>query len=144
MKNLLFKTYQPKKEEIAREWRFLDAKDQVLGRLATKIAIYLSGKDKKTLALHLDTGDFVVVTNAKDVKVTGKKEEQKNYYRHSGYPGGLKTISYKKLKEENPTKIIEHAVFNMLPKNRLRDQRMRRLKVFAGSEHPYVEKIGKA
>lgn len=135
------KTYQPTARDIHRLWHLLDAKDQVLGRLSTQIAKLLMGKHKKTYVPHLDSGDHVVVINADKVRVTGRKEEQKTYYRHSGYPGGLKQISYKELKAKDPTKIIEHGVRNMLPKNRLQDQRMRRLKVFVGEEHPYKNKF---
>lgn len=137
----MFKTYQPKASEIKREWHLVDSKDQVLGRLSTGIATLLIGKHKKEYVSHLDMGDNVVVINAKDVRLTGRKEEQKNYYRYSGYPGGLKEIPISRMRKEHPTRIIELAVKNMLPKNRLQKNRMARLKVFAGSEHQYAEKF---
>ena len=119
----------------------LDAKDAVLGRMATKIAHTLMGKHKVKFSKHMDMGDCVVVINAKDVKVTGKKADQKVYYKHSGYPGGLKEVKFSKLIKENQTRIIELAVKRMLSDNRLRDPRMRRLKVFADNKHPYGEKF---
>ena len=137
------KTYQLKQKEIKREWHLMDAKGQILGRLSTQIATKLIGKHKKNYVSYLDIGDYVVVINASSVSVTGNKEEQKTYYRHSGYPGGLKETKLKDLRVKSPTKIIEHAVSNMLPKNRLRDDRMRRLKVFAEDKHPYGDKLNK-
>lgn len=134
------KTYQPREKDIKREWHELDAKGQVLGRLATQAARLLIGKHKRNYAPHLDMGDYVIVTNASDIEVTGRKEEQKTYFRHSGYPGGARTLTFKELKERSPKKVIELAVKGMLPKNRLRDKRMGRLKVFTGSEHPYKGK----
>lgn len=135
------KTYQPKANEITRSWHFLDAKGQILGRLATQIAVFLVGKHKVSYVPHLDCGDFVVVTNAKEIKVTGKKESDKIYYRHSGYPGGLRSRTLGEMRKAFPARVIELAVYNMLPKNRLRDERMRRLKVFAGEEHKYADKL---
>lgn len=135
------KTYQPKAKEIKRKWHLVDAKGRILGRLASEITPVLMGKTKVSYVPHLDMGDFVVVINATLIKLTGKKEKQKVYYRHSGYPGGLKKITYKKLKEEQPKKIIELAVRRMLPDNRLRDKRMRRLFVFKGDKHPYEGKL---
>jgi large subunit ribosomal protein L13 len=131
------KTYQPTHKDIKREWHLIDAKGKVLGRMATEIAKLLMGKHKKNYSNHMDMGDCVVVINAKDVELTGKKEQQKVYRKHSGYPGGFKEIKFSKLKKEQPEKIIEMAVSGMLPKNRLRDKRLRRLKVFAGDKHPY-------
>ncbi|OGM29559.1 50S ribosomal protein L13 [Candidatus Woesebacteria bacterium RIFCSPHIGHO2_01_FULL_44_10] len=122
------KTYQPKAKEIERERHLIDAKGKILGRLASTIAQLLMGKHKVKYAPHLDMGDFVVVTNAGSVKVTGKKEEKKVYYKHSGYPGGFKEVAYAKLKAEQPTKIIKLAVKRMLPDNKLRKNRMARLK----------------
>lgn len=138
---LLFKTYQPKASEIKRDWLFLDAKDQVLGRLATKIAGLLMGKGKTVYAKHMDMGDYVIVINAKEITVTGNKEEGKIYYRHSGYPGGLKQRTLAEQRVKNPTKIIEDAVYNMLPKNRLRGPRMARLKLYADDKHRYGDKL---
>lgn len=119
----------------------MDVKDGVLGRVATGVATLLIGKHKKTYTPHLDMGDNVVVINAGKVRLTGRKEEQKTYYRYSGYPGGLRKTPVARMRKEHPTRIIELAVKNMLPKNRLQDQRLRRLKVFAGEEHPYGAKF---
>lgn len=135
------KTYQPKAKEVKRNWHLVDAQGAVLGRLATKIAGLLTGKVKPTYSAHLDVGDCVVVINAREVIVTGRKETQKVYKKHSGYPGGYKEVALAKLRKEQPEKIIALAVKRMLPGNRLRDQRMARLKIFAGSEHPYAGKI---
>lgn len=112
-----------------------------MGRMASDIVKLLMGKHKVNYAPHMDMGDFAVVINAKGVEVSGKKEKKKKYYRHSGYPGGFKEISYSKLKKEQPEKIIELAVKRMLPANRLRDKRMRRLRVFADDKHPYKSKV---
>lgn len=138
---LLFKTYQPKEKEVKRSWHLIDAKGQILGRLATKIAGLLMGKGKVVHSDHMDVGDYAVVLNAKEVKVTGNKEKGKVYYRHSGYPGGFKQRTLSEQREKDPTKIIEKAVYNMLPKNRLRGPRMARLKIHAGEEHKYKDKI---
>ena len=131
------KTYQPKHKDIKREWHLIDAKGQVLGRLSTKIATLLMGKHKPTYSSHMDMGDCVVVINAKGIILTGKKMKDKTYKGHSGYPGGFKEVSITKLMDENPKKIIEIAVSGMLPDNRLKSPRMRRLKVFADSKHNY-------
>ena len=135
------KTYQPKQKEVKREWHLINAKSQVLGRMASDIVKYLTGKHKVNYVPHLDMGDYVVVLNAEKVKVTGRKEKQKIYYRHSGYPGGFKKIAYQKLKKEQPEKIIQLAVKRMLPGNRLKDKRMVRLKVVAGEKNPYKDKF---
>src|SRR3990167_5146448 len=111
------KTYQPKAKEVVREWHLLDAKGEVLGRLCTKIATYLTGKHKATYSTHMDMGDFVVVLNAEKVEVTGKKDQQKVYQSHSGYPGGFKERSYQQIMDIHPERIIEHAVSGMLPNN---------------------------
>jgi len=134
------KTYKTKKTDIKRSWHLFDAKDKVLGRLASEIAQVLIGKKKPYYASHLDCGDYTVVLNASKVAVTGRKEKNKVYYHHSGYPGGLKQISLANLREKKPTMIIERAVSGMLPKNKLRDKRLRRLFVFEGEEHPYKDK----
>lgn len=131
----MFKTYQPKAKEIKREKHVVDAKGKILGRLATSVAQLLMGKHKRTYSPHLDSGDYVTVVNAGQVQVTGKKEKQKVYYRHSGYPGGLRAERLEELRARNPKRIIEYAVWNMLPKNRLRKNRMARLKVFTGGEN---------
>lgn len=135
------KTYQPKAKEVERKWHLLDAKGEVLGRLATKIATYLTGKDKATYSTHMDMGDFVVVINAEKVEVTGKKDQQKVYRTHSGYPGGFKEKSYRQVMEAHPERIIEHAVSGMIPDNRLKDPRMLRLKVVVGDKNPYEKQI---
>lgn len=120
-----------------RNWYLIDAKDKTLGRLSARIALILMGKTKPIFSRDTDKGDFVVVVNADQIKVTGRKMEEKKYYRHSGYPGGLKIVSLKELMQNNPVNVIEHAVNGMLPKNKLRNNRMKRLKVYAGAEHPH-------
>lgn len=135
------KTFQPKKEDIKREWHLVDAKGEVLGRMASEIAKLLIGKHKPEYAPHLDMGDHVVVVNSKDVALTGRKKEKKVYHGHSGYPGGFKEERLSDLMEIHPEKIIERAVSGMLPKNRLHDKRMGRLKVFAGEEHKYEDRL---
>jgi len=131
------KTYSLKNTEVDRDWVIFDASDKVLGRFATKIADKLRGKDKPTFTPHVDGGDFVVVINAEKLKVTGNKAEQKKYYKHSLYPGGLKVKSYKDVLEKNPERIIENAVKGMLPKNKLGKSIIKKLKVYSGSEHPH-------
>ena len=131
------KTYSLKKEEVDRNWFVVDATDKILGRMATKIADRIRGKDKPTFTPHVDGGDFVVVINADKVKVTGNKAEQKKYYKHSLYPGGLKEKSYKEVLESTPERIIENAVKGMLPKNKLGKSIIKKLKVYSGSEHPH-------
>ena len=131
------KTYSPKASEIKREWHVIDATDQVLGRLATRVARLLMGKHKPTFSRNLDVGDHVVVINAEKVRVTGDKAKQKVYYRHSGYPGGLKSITYDKLMQTNPTQVIEHAVKGMLPHTRLGATMMKKLRVYVGDTHPH-------
>lgn len=130
-----------KKAEIKRNWHLIDAKGEVLGRLATKIVPLLLGKNKPYFVKNLDCGDHVVVVNAGEVRVTGRKEQQKTYQSFSGYPGGLREISYAQLKERFPERIIEKAVRNMLPKNKLRDGWTGKLHVFAGSKHDYEDKF---
>lgn len=120
-----------------RLWYLFDAKDEVLGRLSTKIATILRGKDKPSFAPNADLGDYVVVLNAKKVKLTGNKEAQKMYYKHTGYIGNLKSKTIVELREENPEMIIKHAVNGMLPKNKLQDVFMSRLKIYAGNTHPH-------
>jgi large subunit ribosomal protein L13 len=135
------KTFQLKGGQIKRDWHLVDVEGKVLGRTATDIARLLSGKHKVTYTPHMDSGDYVVVINAAKVKVTGRKEEQKTYYKHSGFPGGFKAVAFSKLRKEQPEKIIRLAVYGMLPGNRLRNQRMKRLLVFKGVEHPYQDKF---
>ena len=133
------KTFVPKKPDMQQQkWYIIDAENQTLGKLSTKIANILRGKDKAIFTPHMDCGDMVVVINAEKVAVTGNKEEQKMYYRHSGYPGGLKQRSLGEQREKNPTKILEVAVKGMLPKNRLNKDFMRKLKIYPGSEHPHT------
>ena len=131
------KTFSLKNTEVVRDWVVFDASDKILGRFATKIADKLRGKDKPTFSPHVDGGDFVVVINADKVKVTGNKAEQKKYYKHSLYPGGLKEKSYKEVLESTPERIIENAVKGMLPKNKLGKSIIKKLKVYSGSEHPH-------
>lgn len=137
----IMKTYQPKEGEIKRAWHLVDAKDQVLGRVATQIATYLSGKHKPTYSAHAEMGDYVVVVNAEKVVLTGKKTEQKEYISHSGYPGGLKKVSFAKMHREQPGRVIEHAVAGMLPDNKLKTARMTRLNVIVGDKNPYADKF---
>ena len=132
------RTYTPKPGEIQREWLVIDATDVVLGRLASHAAVLLRGKHKPTFANHIDVGDFVIVINAGKVALTGQKLEQKKAYRHSGYPGGLKSVTYAELLEKNPVRAIEKAVRGMLPKNTLGAQQLTKLKVYAGAEHPHA------
>lgn len=135
------KTYQPKGKQIKREWYLIDAKGEVLGRLATKIAVLLMGKQKVSFAPHLDSGDYVVVINASLIRVTGKKLKDKVYYRHTGYLGGLKEITLKELMKKDPKKVIWKAVEGMLPRNKLRDARLKRLKISSNEDHSYQDKI---
>ena len=132
------KTYSTKVSEIKRDWHVIDATDQVLGRLATRVARLLMGKHKPIFSRNLDVGDYVVIINAGKVRVTGDKAKQKVYYRHSGYPGGLKSITYDKLMQTNPTRVIEHAVKGMLPHTRLGANMMKKLKVYVGDTHPHL------
>ncbi len=131
------KTYSPKASEVTRQWWVIDAAGLPLGRLATEVATLLRGKHKPIYAPHVDTGDFVIVLNAAQVQVTSKKSQQKIYYRHSGYPGGLKAESFENLLARRPEAVIERAVRGMLPKNRLGRQLIRKLKVYAGGEHSH-------
>src|SRR5690606_12129858 len=131
------KTYTPKASEIERQWYIVDAEGKTLGRLASQVATILRGKHKPTFATHMDTGDFVIVINAAKVKVTGNKERDKIYYRHSGYPGGFKQTRFADLIAKHPTRPVERAVRNMLPKNALGERMFKKLKVYAGPEHPH-------
>lgn len=128
------KTYQPKQKEVKREIHTLDADGEILGRFATKVATFLMGKNKASYSSHMDSGDFVNVINAEKIEVTGRKAQQKTYKSHSGYPGGFKEIKYKKLMEDHPERIIEHAVSGMLPDNKLKAERIKRLKVIVGEK----------
>ena len=131
------KTLTPKPGDIERTWYVIDATDQPLGRLSSKIASILCGKHKPYYARNIDTGDYVIVINAEKVKVTGLKSIQKVYHSFSGYPSGLKDIPYSRMLEKNPTKIIEHSVRGMMPKTILGDAMFKKLKVYAGNEHPH-------
>jgi large subunit ribosomal protein L13 len=132
------KTFSQKPADVSRRWILIDAASAPLGRVSTEIAKYLIGKYKPTYTPHVDGGDYVVVINAKDTIVTGDKETGKIYYRHSGFPGGIKDASLKEVREKFPERIIENAVKGMLPKNKLSDDRMKRLKVYAGAEHNHA------
>jgi large subunit ribosomal protein L13 len=132
------KTYFATTENSEHKWYLVDASSKVLGRLASQIAKYLRGKHKPEYTPHADTGDYIVVINAAQIKVTGKKEQEKKYYRHSGFPGGIKETTFEKQQANDPTKIIELAVKGMLPKNPLGRAMLRKLKVYAGTEHPHI------
>ncbi len=131
------KTYTPKKNDIEAGWWVVDAADKPLGRLASEVARVIRGKHKPTFTPHLDTGDFVVVLNASQVKLTGNKADQKTYFRHSGYMGGEQHIPFRRMLERHPERVIEQAVRGMLPKNALGRQLRRKLRVYPGSEHPH-------
>jgi len=134
----VMKTYSVKAGEIQRNWYVVDARDQVLGRLATRVASVLKGKHKPTYSTHLDVGDFVIVVNAKDVRLTGRKAEQKEYFRHSGYMGGERMIPFQRMIDRHPDRVIRLAVKGMLPKNALGRQMLSKLKVYPGAEHPHA------
>ncbi len=131
------KTYMAKKWEVPRRWFVVDAQGKVLGRLASRIAMVLRGKNKPEFTPHLDTGDFVVVVNAGQVKLTGRKLDQKIYYRHSGYMGGLKETSARQMLKRKPEEVLRHAVRGMLPKNSLGRHLLKKLKIYTGAEHPH-------
>ena len=135
------KTYSTKAADIERKWWVIDAADKTLGRLASEVAILLKGKHKPIYSPHIDVGDYVVVINAAKVNVSGKKPTQKMYYRHSQYPGGLKSTSLKRMMETHPTRVIEHAVKGMLPHNRLGAAMFKKLKVYPGAEHPHQAQV---
>jgi len=132
------RTYTPKPGEVTRAWHVIDATDVVLGRLASHTAVLLRGKHKATFAPHVDTGDFVIIVNAEKVALTGNKLRDKRAYRHSGFPGGLSSVTYGELLAKDPRKAIEKAVRGMLPKNSLARQQLTKLKVYTGSEHPHA------
>jgi large subunit ribosomal protein L13 len=134
---MVMKTFVAKEKEVQKKWYLVDAEDKVLGRLATQIAMRLRGKHKAIFTPHADTGDFVVVINADKVSMTGRKWDHKTYYRYSGYIGGLKMISASKLREKNPENILRFAVKGMLPKNSLGRRQLKKLKIYAGPEHPH-------
>jgi large subunit ribosomal protein L13 len=134
----MLKTYSAKPSELTHDWYIIDAQGKTLGRLATLAATYLLGKHKVQFTPHLDCGDNVVIINAAQIMVTGNKLEDKKYYRHSGYPGGIKETSLADLIARNPAAALEKAITGMLPKNRLSDDRLRRLKVYPGADHPHA------
>lgn len=132
------RTFSPKSSDVQRQWHVIDAADLVLGRLASNAATLLRGKHKPIYAPHVDTGDFVIVVNAEKVALTGHKREQKFAYRHSGYPGGLRAVRYSELLEKHPERAVEKAIKGMLPKNKLGRQMAKKLKVYAGPDHPHA------
>lgn len=132
------RTYSAKSSEVQRSWYVVDAEGKTLGRLATAIAATLRGKHKATFTPHIDTGDFVIVVNAGKVKVTGNKDTEKKYYRHSNYPGGLKTTTLRDMRQKHPERILEAAVWGMLPQNNLGRQQLKKLKLYAGPDHPHT------
>lgn len=135
------KTYSTRAKDVEHKWHVIDASGKTLGKLATQVANLLMGKHKPTYSPNLDTGDFVIVLNATKVRVTGKKPTQKTYYRHTGYPGGLKAETYEELMATHPTRIIEHAVRGMLPHNRLGRAMFKKLKVYEGDSHPHQAQV---
>ncbi len=137
------KTFSPTPKDIRREWFVVDAADQVLGRLAAQIANRLRGKHKPEFAPHMDNGDFIVVINCEKIRVTGNKAADKKYYRHSGYVGGLKTMTFEKVMETKPHLALMQAVKGMLPKNRLSRAMMKKLRIYAGTEHPHTAQLPK-
>jgi large subunit ribosomal protein L13 len=136
--HIVTRTYSPKASEITHDWVVIDATDIVLGRLATHAAALLRGKHKATFAPHLDSGDFVIIVNADKVALTGSKRDEKIAYRHSGYPGGLTATKYSELLEKNPARTVEKSIRGMLPKNSLGRAQIKKLKVYAGAEHPHA------
>jgi len=132
------RTFSPRPSDVERTWYVVDAADMVLGRLATRVAHVLRGKHKPTFAPHIDMGDHVIVVNAAKVRLSGTKGEKKMHYRHSGYPGGLKSISFGRLLDERPERLVEQAVRGMLPKNTIGRAQIRKLKIYAGPDHPHA------
>lgn len=137
------RTFSPKPADQQHEWLVIDATDVILGRLATQAAALLRGKHKPTFAPHMDMGDYVVIINAEKVAMASQKAEQKRAYRHSGYPGGLKSVTYTELLEKNPERAVEKAIRGMLPKNSLGRDQFRKLKVYRGAEHPHAAQLPK-
>ena len=138
----MIKTYSVKASDIERKWHIVDAEGQILGRMATQVARLLMGKHKPMFVRNMDVGDSVVVINADKVRFTGNKEKKKVYYRHTGYPGGLKTTNLETMMQKSPEKVVMHAVKGMLPKNRLQARMMKRLRVYAGDNHPHKGQTG--
>ncbi len=137
------KTFMQRTEDVVRKWHLVDAKGKILGQVATEVALKLIGKNKPTYTPHTDGGDFVVVINASEVEVTANKAQTKMYVRHSGFPGGYRENTFAEMIVKHPDQVIEHAVNNMLPNNKLRDRRLARLKVYAGAEHPHNAQLSK-
>lgn len=135
------KTFSLKSADTTRKWHIFDAKGQVLGRLASQVAILLMGKHKAVYTRHIDAGDNVVIINASEIQVTGKKSDQKLYRHHSGFPGGMKVLKYNEVQEAHPERIIHHAISGMLPKNKLQDKMLKHLHIYTGSEHPYTKQF---
>ena len=135
------KTYSTRASDIERQWHVLDASGQILGRLATRAARLLMGKDKSIFTRNLDTGDHVVIVNADKIQFTGDKATKKIYYRHTGYPGGLKSVSLEKMMQTNPAWVVEHAIKGMLPHNRLGARMFKKLRIYTGDTHPHVAQI---
>lgn len=131
------KTTSTRDQDVQRDWYVVDAQGETLGRLATRVATVLRGKHKPSFTPHVDCGDYVIIVNAEKIHVTGQKSIQKKYYRHSGYPGGLREVTLRDQLQKFPTRVLEHAVRGMLPKNKLGRQMFRKLKVYAGPEHPH-------
>jgi large subunit ribosomal protein L13 len=136
------KTYATKAKDIERKWHVIDASGKALGKLATEVAKLLMGKHKPSYAPYIDCGDYVIVLNASKIKITGNKANQKTYYRHSGYPGGIKSVNFTKLLQTHPTRVIEHAVKGMLPGSLLGDAMFKKLKVYEGGKHPHQAQVG--
>ena len=137
------KTYSTKLSDIERQWHLFDASGETLGKLAVEVARLLKGKHKAIYAPHLDTGDFVVVINAAKIRVTGNKLDQKTYYRHSGYPGGFRSVTLRRMLQSHPTRVVEHAVRGMLPRNRLGRAMIKKLMVYADEAHPHQAQLGR-
>ncbi len=135
------KTYSTRIRDVERKWHVIDASDKTLGKLATEAAGLLMGKHKPIFSPNLDTGDHVIVINAEKVQVTGNKLKQKHYYRHSGYPGGFKSVSLGKMMQDDPTRVVEHAVRGMLPRTRLGTQMLKKLRVYNGDSHPHLAQV---
>ena len=138
------KTYSTKIKDVERQWHVIDASDRTLGKLATEAAGLLMGKHKPTFSQNIDTGDNVIVINAEKVQVTGDKLKQKQYYRHSDYPGGFKSVSLEKMMQDDPTRVIEHAVRGMLPHTKLGNQMRKKLRVYAGDTHPHQAQVARS
>lgn len=138
------KTYSAKPSEIKQDWYVVDGTDRILGRLASQIAARLRGKHKPTFTPHMDTGDFIIVTNVDKIRVTGNKAQQKTYFRHSGYPGGIYETNFEKLQAKHPDRVLKHAVKGMLPKGPLGYAMLRKLKCYVGPEHPHAAQQPKA